>query len=302
MTKIKNIVRARLLIVDEAHHSRAPTFERTINSVSPNFILGLTATPFRSDGASVTDMFGAPLVHYDVKKGIKKKYLKEVSYKLMNDNMGVKVRVQPYSGSSTYIPLLNRDEVRFALVNVSDAVNATEGLAEALRAARDELQAMAQRHRAEQQASEAAHREALQRALSERERIEHDLEVATRGLEEAKRRCATAGDECVRVRRRNTQMERELASLRQRCGIDSGGGMDEVMESLEQMEALVKADQQRARFFRSGRIEESRLLALVGAASVADLPDSARPAVDGHGVDGAEREKQEADGCFHGWR
>ncbi len=48
--------------------------------------------------------------------------------KLMNDNMGVKVRVQPYSGSSTYIPLLNRDEVRFALVNVSDGVNATEGI------------------------------------------------------------------------------------------------------------------------------------------------------------------------------
>ena len=48
--------------------------------------------------------------------------------KIMNDNMGVKVRVQPYSGSSTYIPLLNRDEVRFALVNVSDAVNATEGI------------------------------------------------------------------------------------------------------------------------------------------------------------------------------
>lgn len=48
--------------------------------------------------------------------------------KLMNDNMGVKVRVQPYSGSSTYIPLLNRDEVRFALINVSDSVNATEGI------------------------------------------------------------------------------------------------------------------------------------------------------------------------------
>jgi superfamily II DNA or RNA helicase len=80
-------LRIDIVIVDEDHHSRAPTFERTINSVRPNFILGLTATPFRSDGASVTDMFGAPLVHYDVKKGIKKKYLKEVSYKLMNDNI-----------------------------------------------------------------------------------------------------------------------------------------------------------------------------------------------------------------------
>lgn len=48
--------------------------------------------------------------------------------KLMNDNMGVKVRVQPYSGSSTYIPLLNRDEVRFALVNVSDGATRRRAL------------------------------------------------------------------------------------------------------------------------------------------------------------------------------
>ncbi|MBT5939640.1 MAG: TAXI family TRAP transporter solute-binding subunit [Rhodospirillaceae bacterium] len=48
--------------------------------------------------------------------------------KLMNDKMSTKVRVQPFSGSSTYIPLLNRDEVRLALVTVSDTVNATEGV------------------------------------------------------------------------------------------------------------------------------------------------------------------------------
>ncbi len=48
--------------------------------------------------------------------------------KLMNEKMGIKTRVQPYSGSSTYIPLLNRNELHFALVNVSDAVNAREGI------------------------------------------------------------------------------------------------------------------------------------------------------------------------------
>lgn len=48
--------------------------------------------------------------------------------KLMGDKMGIKARVQPYSGSSTYIPLLNRDEIRLALVNVSDGVHATEGI------------------------------------------------------------------------------------------------------------------------------------------------------------------------------
>ena len=143
--------------------------------------------------------------------------------------------------------MLKMRNLEAELKTARSAVNATEGLAEALRAARDELHAITQRHRAEQQASEAAQREALQRALSERERIERDLEVATRGLEEAKRLCATAGDECVRVRRRNTQMERELASLRQRCGVEpGGGGMEEVMESLDQMEQLVKTDQQRS--------------------------------------------------------
>ena len=76
-----------VVIVDEAHHSRAPTYEMAINSVQPNFILGLTATPFRSDGASITEMFGPPLVHYDVRRGIENQFLKEVSYKLRNDNI-----------------------------------------------------------------------------------------------------------------------------------------------------------------------------------------------------------------------
>jgi hypothetical protein len=48
--------------------------------------------------------------------------------KLMNEKMEIKARVQPYSGSSTYIPLLNRNELHFALVNVSDGVNAREGI------------------------------------------------------------------------------------------------------------------------------------------------------------------------------
>lgn len=47
--------------------------------------------------------------------------------KLMNQKMGVKARIQPFSGSSTYIPLLNADEVQVAMVSVTDAVNAYKG-------------------------------------------------------------------------------------------------------------------------------------------------------------------------------
>ena len=47
--------------------------------------------------------------------------------KLMNEKMGIKARVQPFSGTSTYIPLLNKGEVQIAMVSVSDAINAFKG-------------------------------------------------------------------------------------------------------------------------------------------------------------------------------
>lgn len=38
------------LFVDEAHHSKAETWNEFINIFSPNRVLMLTATPFRNDG------------------------------------------------------------------------------------------------------------------------------------------------------------------------------------------------------------------------------------------------------------
>ena len=48
--------------------------------------------------------------------------------KLMNEKLHIKARVQPYSGSSTYIPLVSSHEVQMGLVNVSDSVKAPKGL------------------------------------------------------------------------------------------------------------------------------------------------------------------------------
>lgn len=47
----------RMVIVDEAHHLPANTFDQFINSVQPHYLLGLTATPERSDGQSLTHYF-----------------------------------------------------------------------------------------------------------------------------------------------------------------------------------------------------------------------------------------------------
>lgn len=57
----------RMVVVDEAHHLPATTFDQFITAVRPHYLLGLTATPERSDGQSLTQYFdsrpdGSPAV------------------------------------------------------------------------------------------------------------------------------------------------------------------------------------------------------------------------------------------------
>ncbi len=49
------------IIIDEAHRSGATTYQRVIDYFDPKFILGMTATPERSDGFNVFELF-----HYNV--------------------------------------------------------------------------------------------------------------------------------------------------------------------------------------------------------------------------------------------
>lgn len=76
-----------IVIVDEAHHARANTYCEVLDSLNPKYKIGLTATPYRTDGLSITEIFGRPLVYYNVSKGIKNKFLSEVDYKLRCDNI-----------------------------------------------------------------------------------------------------------------------------------------------------------------------------------------------------------------------
>lgn len=46
-----------LLIVDEAHHSAAATWTRTIETLAPQLLIGLTATPKRGDGLGLDALF-----------------------------------------------------------------------------------------------------------------------------------------------------------------------------------------------------------------------------------------------------
>jgi superfamily II DNA or RNA helicase len=47
----------RYVVIDEAHHATAPTYQRVLAYFRPRFLLGLTATPDRADGQSALDTF-----------------------------------------------------------------------------------------------------------------------------------------------------------------------------------------------------------------------------------------------------
>lgn len=49
----------RVVIVDEAHHLPAQSFDKFIQQITPHFLVGLTATPERADGQSLNKYFDA---------------------------------------------------------------------------------------------------------------------------------------------------------------------------------------------------------------------------------------------------
>lgn len=59
------------VVVDEFHHASAPTYRRLIDYFTPKFLLGLTATPERTDGGDLLSLCGNNLVYRcDVPAGI----------------------------------------------------------------------------------------------------------------------------------------------------------------------------------------------------------------------------------------
>ena len=51
-------------IIDEVHHAHAPTYRRVLARLNATFVLGLTATPERSDGIDVASIFDDNLAHH----------------------------------------------------------------------------------------------------------------------------------------------------------------------------------------------------------------------------------------------
>ena len=76
-----------LVVVDEAHHAPSNAFADLLSALSPNFLLGLTATPWRGDDRSLEALFGDPVFTMDVVQGMQRGYLAEVDYHMMTDGI-----------------------------------------------------------------------------------------------------------------------------------------------------------------------------------------------------------------------
>lgn len=78
-----------VVIVDEAHHGMADTYREVIEEIEPQYLLGLTATPFRGDDKKIEVLFGPPLIKYDVVRALRNNLLSKVKYMLLTDNIDV---------------------------------------------------------------------------------------------------------------------------------------------------------------------------------------------------------------------
>ncbi len=86
------------VVVDEFHHAAAKSYRAAINGLSPEFLLGMTATPFREDRQDISELCdGRILVHFELRYavdcGILAPYhyygcFDDIDYSALNDHEG----------------------------------------------------------------------------------------------------------------------------------------------------------------------------------------------------------------------
>jgi superfamily II DNA or RNA helicase len=76
------------LIIDEFHHSAAKTYRKLIRGINYNYLLGLTATPFRGDRQDIAKLcYDNVIINYDLRTGIDYGILSPFNYIGCFDNI-----------------------------------------------------------------------------------------------------------------------------------------------------------------------------------------------------------------------
>jgi superfamily II DNA or RNA helicase/HKD family nuclease len=110
------------IVIDEFHHASAATYRRLLRHFQPQFVLGLTATPERSDGADLLDLCDDNLVYRcDLAEGIRRNLLCPFDYFGVPDE--VDYRNIPWKSTRFDEEALTRE-----VATISRAENALEQL------------------------------------------------------------------------------------------------------------------------------------------------------------------------------
>lgn len=96
------------IAVDEAHHSPAKTYRRAIEYFRPQFLLGLTATPKRTDDADIRDIFGKQVFTYTMEEAVNDGWLSAIDYRVRLDDL-MKILTVLDSDEPVTMAQLNRD-------------------------------------------------------------------------------------------------------------------------------------------------------------------------------------------------
>lgn len=76
----------RTIIIDEAHHAAAPSYKRILEYFNPELLIGVTATPQRSDNVRLTDVFDEIVYYRTIQDLIQEKWLCPLSgYRIKTD-------------------------------------------------------------------------------------------------------------------------------------------------------------------------------------------------------------------------
>ncbi|MDO8594691.1 MAG: zinc-ribbon domain-containing protein [bacterium] len=77
------------VIIDESHHTPAPSYLKVIQYFTPQFLLGMTATPDRRDGLNIRALYGDEVYYLPLEEALARSLLTAVDYRLLSDEVSV---------------------------------------------------------------------------------------------------------------------------------------------------------------------------------------------------------------------
>lgn len=116
------------VVVDESHHVYGDTFIDVVTYWNPKFLLGMTATPDRSDGQDIRQVFGKEVFCLPLEEALAQNLLTPVDYRMITDEIQLERKIK--SGNrrlslnklnrSIFIPKRDEEIVRIIQKHAKD--------------------------------------------------------------------------------------------------------------------------------------------------------------------------------------